>query len=228
MRRRYPKKRPTLIKQLTSLMELKQIDFHFHTTGDTLPLFTLTQYSSNQMEGVGGTGAGFVVLNNLVSGPSPFNRIGCKVTFIKIHFSVTFYLHGASDSTNTLRYALVYDKQPNGTAPLTQEIFCELTSSGSGSLDFNSHPNPLHNERYKILLDRTKDMDSEYNSQVTVQTYLKRLSLNTQYEASANNITDITTGAIYFIAGSEYYADSPVQEAISASDVSIRLTFRDL
>lgn len=206
-----------------SLVEKKHFDTYWHTIGNTLPLFHLAVYGTEIEGDTTGSGYGFVGINFPIQGNGPNQHIGNKYLIEGIEMRFVSYIHGAEDCVNSVRICLIHDKAPNGSAPDLIQIFRDLGSSGNTR--FLSHPNPSYTERFKVIYDKICDLDSDANSQKTVTVNL-RSNIKVQVIGSNGAISDISTGAIYLIAGTEVFP-SYTEGAISASSYSTRITYTD-
>jgi len=179
--------------------EYKFVDTYLGTTGatNTLPL---------------GSAATFTLLNGLKLGTSAFQRIGNKITMKSLYWSLGFGLAAADSDpatdTNVLnvpvRMMIVYDKQPNGALPVLGDLlsaFAGVDNTTARAIDMNS-PNNLNNkDRFIVLADKRFILSSNGNSSRHIKKY-KKLSTSVAYKSGATvgDITDITSGSLYFIA----------------------------
>lgn len=206
-----------------SLVEKKHFDTYWHTVGNTLPMFHLAEYNTEIEGDTDGSGYGYVGINFPIQGDGPNQHVGNKYVVEGIEMRFVTYIHGAEDCVNSVRICLVHDIAPNGVAPALTQIFRDLGSTGNTR--FLSHQNPSYTERFKVIYDKICDLDSDANSQKTVTVNL-RTNIKVQVIGSNGAISDISTGAIFLIAGSEVYP-SANEGALSASSYSTRITYTD-
>lgn len=226
-RRRKPKNRRNRNSIKTSLVELKHYDYYFANTNSyLLPLFTAATYVDDAFEqDTSGAGDGFVCINQIVQGITGQTRIGNKYTITSISLTYALKLVGSA-KYNSARFLVVYDKFPNGVAPVLSDI---LLSLGIGTaLNFESQFNPYHSERFAILYDKVTDLDSDYKDQVNVKTRVQR-KLRVQCQATTGAISDISHGAIYIIGGSQDYAGAAgITTSINCALITARISFLDI
>jgi hypothetical protein len=182
-------------------------------------------------------GIGYSLLNGLQVGFQPYNRLGRKITLASLDFSLLIAptaFSGTLGAFERLRCMFVYDRQPSqvttSTAtnafPLTADLVASYSATGGVSTDATSLPNPLNSSRFLILWDSlTYAPPYHYNGTTKLYTVGPQLDtergtwsvqasipldgLVTRFNGnSRGDITDITTGALYFayigIAGSLY------------------------
>ncbi len=124
-------------------------------------------------------------------------RIGRSITIKKINwrFRVTLPTTAVADETaDTARVVLVWDKQANGAAPASTDVF--------ETNDFQSFNNLSNNRRFRILMDKTYSIRSQggsgrgatdtlsYAENVIDDTCFKNVNIPIEYDNTA------TTGAI--------------------------------
>lgn len=129
-----------------------------------------------------------VLLNGVATGTDYNTRIGREIT-------MTSYYHRMfiTDATNVqqVRCMLVYDKQPAGALPAITDI---LQYSDANS------PNNLNNrDRFVVVSDKVYTISPQGTEIKFVKKY-KKLRTITTYNNTGNGITDIATGALYFVA----------------------------
>lgn len=153
---------------------------------------------------------GMLAVNYLSEGSSSFGRIGSKVqmTSLKVSFDykllevgTALYPSGVSQS---LRVAIVYDRQPNGNYPLIGDIFADNGSSCANVTSLTSGINISNKERFLVLRDEIIPLQYYNLGRNHYSTYIKR-KLDTNFGPESGSIADIKTGAIYVILGSSLY-----------------------
>jgi len=97
--------------------------------------------------------AAFVGFSNLIvpqNGTTVNDRVGDKLTVI--NYKMDFDISAQSTTVNApIRVLLIYDKSPNGVAPIVTDI---LNESGRG-LTFQAGINNSNKDRFIVLGDRT-------------------------------------------------------------------------
>lgn len=209
------------------LIEVKHYDYYFaNTNAYLLPLFTAATYVDDAFEqDTTGAGAGFACVNQIVQGVLGINRVGIAYHIKSFDVKMSYKLVG-TNKYNSVRTLLVQDKFPNGVAPVLSDI---LISLGIGTaLNFESFQNIYHTKRFKILKDKVYDMDSDFKDQINIKWHIST-DISVQCQASNGNIADISSGAIYLIAGSQEYAGAAgITTSINCAIVSCRTTFFDI
>jgi len=188
------------------------------------------------------------LLNPVVQGSSFFQRIGNKISMksLKIRGHVTPSPAGIWDSTNNvltgdyLRWFVIYDRQPNGVAPLIQDVLRD-TNNATTVITNQSGINPLNRDRFLILRDQTfstnnfvnitvgtvpvsqaiaigpQGLGQEGKGDFTVDDFIKLKGLETVYNVNnAGGIGDIQTGSLFFfittdLGGAKYQIDCQFQ-----------------
>lgn len=183
----------------TSSKEYKFVDVNLGTIGAT----TLLPASG---------AASFVLLNGLQLGTSAFQRIGNKIAMKSCYWSVAFALNSlntVADATSgtpqvPVRMMIVYDKQTNGSLPALSDLLSDKSGIANATarfIDVNS-PNNLNNkDRFIVLCDKRFMLSSQGTGSRILKKY-KKLSTSVAYKSGATvgNVTDITSGGLYFIA----------------------------
>lgn len=183
-----------------------------------------------------------ILLNGLKLGTAAFNRIGNKISMKSLYWSLNYGLKGvdADPGTDTENYTvpvramIVYDKQANGAAPVIGDLLSAFTgvdNSTARPIDTNS-PNNLNNrERFIVVMDKRFILSTGGASGRHIKKF-KRLNTSVAYKSGATvgDVTDITSGALYFIT----YRDADFAGALATDgtfavnmSMDIRLRFQD-
>lgn len=153
----------------------------------------------------------FVLLNPLVQGDTTITRTADEVKFTSVQMRISLQsddvVGSPGTSSNSVRYILFWDRQPNGAAPTVATL---LDTSVAGNPYFAPY-NHDYQARYKILRDRTVDMSPNYGALTIAQnmrrsiSFKRRLARITKYAGNAGTIADIQTNSLYilFIAYSD-------------------------
>ncbi len=200
-RRKQRRKSKNLLRSIAT--ELKRYDWTQDNSTDLfcLPTFvTITGVDDYLVADKTGSAYGCTCINTIQQGTDYYERVGVKVMACGIELTMTLRLVGTA-LFNSIRYALVYDRQPNGAFPVMSDIW---TTSQVG-LEFGSEVNMTHTERFIVIADSTVDFDANYKAQVTVKRKIKK-KFPIQFQASTGSISDVSAGAVYLICGSLTYA----------------------
>jgi len=151
------------------------------------------------------------LLNGTVVGTDYYHRRGHNITITSIHLRG----HIAPLATNTsdrIAYAIVFDRQANGTAPVWGDVFQNTDSGGSVSTTTLAQNNIQNSDRFLVLRHETLLMPSltvavgvETNvgyhdpMQKTSIDFFKKLSLPVRYDGDTGAIADIVSGSIYLL-----------------------------
>jgi hypothetical protein len=157
------------------------------------------------------TAAGaFILTNGLNLGTSAVTRVGRQIMMKSFHIKLVMagapFSSTPTSPSSLIRVMVVFDAQPNGTAPATSDLL-EDASSGVGIVSSTALK---YSGRFKILWDKrwvlvnsltattTADLTEQYDEK-----YMK-INLKTIY-ANTNNgdITDIETGALWIFLTTE-------------------------
>lgn len=132
------------------------------------------------------------------------NRIGGKIQMKSVYYNLAVMNTVANLGTVTsfpqgsdnIRVALVYDKQTNGAAPGTQDIWEEIAAS---ALDSSFAPRNVNNyERFSVLADEKIMLNNVAGTGARCSGYIK-VSLPTRYGTSTGTVTDIASGGLFLI-----------------------------
>lgn len=149
-----------------------------------------------------------VTTNLVVSGSAYNQRVGNKIKLKSIR--VNAYVH-PTDVTNAtrnmitpVRFMIIYDRQCNGTT-LSNTGFFEKPTHTLGFMD------PAYQDRYKIIADDTKLIvwlpiynSTNDNSGIYYKVFRKfNKPLDTLFGASTGSMSDIQTGALFFVVFTE-------------------------
>ena len=186
------------------------------------------------------SGSSFVLLNGLQLGTSAYQRIGNKIAMKSLYWSVAFGLYSndtdpAVDTGNNnvpVRFMIIYDKQTNGVLPTISDLLSGFSGIGNATaraIDVNS-PNNLNNrDRFIVLADKRFVLQSNGASSRLVKKY-KRLNTSVSYKSGAtvDDVSDITSGGLYYIA----YRDGDLASVSDPAAVvtmtgDIRLRYQD-
>lgn len=166
------------------------------------------------------TNASSFVLNLIQQGTGSWNRIGRHVTLKSLRLKLsltgrTIPVNG--DNTGvTMRYVVVWDKQPNsGTIPTFDTIFGRTAQDGTESCQYLDPLRYDNTSRFRVLLDKVVDFNpanvpatnsDTVDTLKTCDEFIRLKDLQTTFSAtsSPSTIADLTTGALYiFFRGNQ-------------------------
>lgn len=163
------------------------------------------------------TTATFDLLNGIQEGSSFYNRIGRRVQMRSIHITGNLIFSGnGSGVPEYLRVMLIYDRQPNGAAPVISDVLTDYDSQGATTTNSFSKMNMNNVERFAILRDQRIQIAENntgsaiagapasilnYSTQGNINMFVKLAGLETHFKASSNPavIGDVATGALWLV-----------------------------
>jgi len=141
-----------------------------------------------------------------VLGSDMNQRIGRKIHMRSLYIRGTLQRESYAAGNHPAclcRLIVVYDKQPNGAAPIMTDIL--------NAADSVAHLNLNNRDRFQIIKDKQWSLDA-WSLNETVGQFMglsgrcaypvkiyKKLNLETIYNASAGSIADITSGALWLV-----------------------------
>lgn len=185
------------------------------------------KYIDNVVSGTFYTTAGPInqLLNGVATGTDNTNRIGRKIVMksiqmrLLIHNSVSNLTSFLTDNQTTTRIAVVYDKQPDGSALNPQQVWNAVATS----TDPMECRNPNYLERFDVLIDETVTLNQAGCNSAHVIRYHK-LDLPTRYIGTGNSISDIESGSLYLCV----FDDNTTGVHNSTCAGSIRINYSDM
>lgn len=188
------------------------------------------KYKDTTAVGAASGSGSFALLNGLSLGTSAITRIGRVINMKSLH--IKFEVVGAPFSQSpvaamtTVRCMIIYDLQPNGSAPAVGDVL-EVTTAGYQSVSSTALK---YGSRFKILMDKRWKLNNQLASATTSYTFSElfdeqyiKMNLKTQYANSNNgDITDIDTGSLYLFITSD--ADSAVDNGVLLFYARLRFT----
>lgn len=160
-----------------------------------------------------------VLLNGTTEGTDAVNRIGRRINMRSVRVRMSFQKGQqptAATTPDEIRYALVYDRQPNGAAPTYSDIFQNIDKGLNAESGIYSNPNPVNFDRFIILREgfrsyvqlttasvATEDLKQESgNGQNNTEEWfvrLKDLEANYVAGAGAGTVADLRSGALWML-----------------------------
>lgn len=207
-------------RQSQSFQELKCSDWYFvpPAAGARIPHYAGIGTILYNDDAAAWTG--FSLANEMSQGAFVDQRIGNRILMTSIHVKFSFFYNPvAAGATSLMRTLVVYDKSPNGVAPLLGDMLGIEVAGVSTSVTFYDGINQGNRDRFQILRDTYTYMDLQHPRAYYDQ-YIK-LNHPAVFAANALNIAAVTTGAIYVLA----YASN--QDVVSWADIQYRLRYKD-
>lgn len=184
--------------------EVKRVDIH-ESSGWTLvtPIST-TSY--------------IIPLNLLAVGSQDYQRTGSKVQGVGLHIKGYIY-NSAQTNANILpedlaRFVVVYDRQPNGVAPVYSDVFTSLDQSGNTSAQYpwNLRSDRTY-DRFVILRDELRMLPAlnvngataitetiaQPGSERIIDWYIKLKGLTTEYLNGNLTADALSSGGIFLM-----------------------------
>lgn len=157
-----------------------------------------------------------VHLTPIPQGPGASERLGrgIRIKSVQIRLN-TRATGGAAGQPSQIRYAIVYDRQANGTQPLATDIW----SGGQ----FQSMMNLGQSERYVILIDRITDSQQSSSQPISDKAYVK-CDLDQVWSGALGSAANCNTGTIWLFMANN--SDIAVGQA-SVVDYSTRVRYTD-
>lgn len=172
-------------------------------------------------------------LNRIAQGTGPNQRIGKKTTIHSLYmkFSLT---HNDAHTPQLVRFALVWDKQPNGSLSTGADIFYFPTPPLPPVSAVLRHVEMNNRERFKILwtgvipLNVTASGGAPAVSKPTViygEKYFRNMGLITAWNNPGAGIADTSTGALLWVMFSNVSTGNPnTTKSTMATSWRIRYT----
>lgn len=174
------------------------------------------------------------LINGLVVGANAFQRIGRKISLLSVRMTgyIQWAQAGTTPSTEYLRVALVYDKQPDGVSPTWAQVFTTVDSGGTATSTSTAQPNLDNKDRFIILRDMRYKADFVTANaggppliQPSAQTeckwvfdeFIRLKGIPTQYSATSNTgtVSDVQTGGLFVLTlGSSASVDTQYSSRI--------------
>lgn len=182
--------------------------------------------------------AQYILLNGIQQGDTTVTRTGGEIRCTSIHLRGVIQTDTAGLVSNSQRFLVVWDRQPNGAAPtLSGTVNSILDVSIVTDLILAPY-NYSALDRFKILYDKnfiinrqiwkTQDVNNDVDSYCDQQIrFNKKIKLGRRVKyavnSTAGNITDIQTNSLYFI----YVGDVAAASAGPELQLGTRLYFKD-
>lgn len=163
------------------------------------------------------TTAVFTLLNLMEEGTSFFNRVGRKIMMKSIRITGGLALSGLAvinANQDYLRVMVVYDRQPNGSAPAISDILQNVDLGGTSSTTSYAGLNMNNSERFLVIQDTRLNIPNGYVQSLNEGTasiidyngtmqnmdrFSKLKGLQTHFKGTAGSITDVASGALWLV-----------------------------
>lgn len=164
---------------------------------------------------------GISCINEVIQGATAYNRIGSKILVKSVHVRCSMAVAGTSENAQgTVRFMVVYDRQPNGSYPTISDI---LSVNVSTAPTFDSGINMANRDRFVVLRNKYSALYLGAAANVHFDEFIKT-KLEVQYKSNTGTIGDITTGAIYIVA---FSTNSTAASYIAAKAFQSRIRYFD-
>lgn len=135
-----------------------------------------------------------ILLNGIARGDDISERIGRQIELVSVNFEGTVY--GSATTVNqNIRWAIVYDRFPNGVAPTIPLIYTSISDPSS--------PRVLDNRnRFTVLASKhlTVSAPGGIHDQFVVKKYRGLRGFETTFNSGdAGTVADIQSGALYLL-----------------------------
>jgi len=135
-----------------------------------------------------------ILLNGIARGDDISERVGRQVDLVSVNFDGTVYGNATTVNQN-IRWAIVYDRFPNGVAPTIPLIYTSISDPSS--------PRVLDNRnRFTVLASKhmTVSAPGGIHDQMVVKKYRGLHGLQTTFNSGdAGTVADIQSGALYLL-----------------------------
>lgn len=142
---------------------------------------------------------GITELNCIQQGAAFYQRIGTKVMMKSLELKFIMQANGVvmtlATGGVTIRYMVVYDRQPNKTFPSLADVL----AVNDGAATFNAGVDMTNRSRFVVLCNQFYAFDVAQDYTLHVHKFIP-LNLETEFGASGNTIGDLTTGSLLLIA----------------------------
>lgn len=166
------------------------------------------------------TTATIALINPCAQGTTGITRLGRSILMKGVQLKGLFKREDVTATTvQSVRFAIFYDKQTNGAAPVIGDFFV----SGTGSA-----PTWLRNlnttDRFYCLLDKVINLDGAGGITIQTEELYRKLNLPVHFkDSSAGDVTDIITGALWLVYAGNTAAGTDDMDV----EIQTRIRFSD-
>lgn len=97
--------------------------------------------------------AGSVLLNALSTGVESYQRLGSQIAMQSIHLRGWLSMTGNAALVDFLRICVVYDRQPDGTSAVFNDVFSTIDSTGTVGHSTTAFQDLSNLDRFSVLAD---------------------------------------------------------------------------
>lgn len=179
------------------------------------------------------------LLNPVQLGAGFYNRVGSKIELKSVHLRGNIR-QTLTTTEGSLRLIVVYDRQPNGTAPALTDILQTRSQTGAATTTSFSEINLDQRDRYVMIRDKTWHAPSATytagvqtngpsypgtDEEFDINLFIPLNNLVTHYKSTTDpiSVADINTGGLYMFC----IASASVVEASYTASIAVRLRFGD-
>lgn len=189
------------------------------TLGLREPQVEVKAYDSTLAATAIGSTATFVLLNGGIFGTGMYNHVGSaiKMKSLDMRLNIGYNPGGSVASDDYIRVIIFYDKNPQFAAPALADVLQDVSQSGASFNDCFCGINETNRNRFVILWDQAFgsatlgstatgaiiSADQNLRNRGNERIFIKLHGAPTRYKstgAGAGNITDISEGALFFMA----------------------------
>lgn len=159
--------------------------------------------------------ATIALINPCAQGTTSITRLGRSILMKGIQMKALFKREDpTTNSVQSVRFAIFYDKQVNGVAPAITDFFTSAVGSA---------PTWLRNlnttDRFYCLLDKVINLDGAGGITIQTEELYRKLNLPVHFkDTTAGDVTDLVTGALWLV-----YAGNT---AAGADDIDVEIQTR--
>lgn len=154
------------------------------------------------------------LLNGVAEGTSASTRIGRRILMKSFQYrAILDQTEGSNVSQH--RILVVYDKQPNGVAPIMGDI-----------LQFNGFLSPLrlvNSDRFVVIIDEITEMAPTSNLNVSSHRY-RKVNLETIFSGTGGAVANMNSGAVWMSIANN---SDPTIGTVTGAFVSTRIRYID-
>lgn len=219
-------KNPTIARPGFHTQELKSFDQP--VLGSNLVPFVSGTPPSGSEPGV--TFLGFTCINEVQQGTTFYQRVGTRITMTSVGVDLSFTLNPAVNASvltqvpgsGVIRFALVYDRQPNGSYPQYSDMFAVNDQAPL----FNSRVNIMNRSRFMLIRDQYYDFDTSQALTREVHMYAKG-RWDAEFGTNSATIGELRTGAVYLLAVLYLTTTQSAQPVVTIEQCVSRIRYLD-
>jgi hypothetical protein len=160
--------------------------------------------------------AGVLSMNSIASGSDVYQRVGRQISMTSVHVRAYLQDSGNVQNNEQIRYAIVYDRQPDGIAPVWADVFQDVDNAGTGTSDSWAFTNVNYWNRFKVLAEGlvspqglgggsyAPSIINDQQQKIIFDRYVKLPNLVARFISAAAAVP--TTGGIFFMFKGLYAA----------------------